>query len=93
MLKAGTIIVCPTCDMPQLKSSKDLKPGQQLKEAGWDSLGFEIDSLRMGCFKCGSAWYRIHPISGKSQIFTKDEHWLTLDKEVPVSKETSLKCH
>lgn len=83
-LKSGTIISCPDCGTEQLKTTKELLPGAQLKEAEFESLGYDMEmAYAMGCHKCGRLWYRRHPKTGASQIHTKDNAWVSLSKEKP----------
>lgn len=78
-MKAGTTICCPDCKAPQIKSTKELKPGGKMSDAEWISVGWDMESLRMGCAQCGALWSRKHPKTGKTQLYIDDE-WVPLDK-------------
>lgn len=82
-LKVGDIVSCPECGTAQMKVTKEIGPGDQLKDAKFESLGFEMDSHRPGCHKCGERFMRQHPITGKTQIFTELDHWIPLTPEKP----------
>lgn len=82
-MKAGTIVTCPsdTCGAEQLKTTKDVLPEGQMRDAGFESLGFDLDgATTTKCWKCGTYWYRKHPKTGVSQIHTKEEKWVQLGK-------------
>lgn len=82
-MKAGTVVSCPDCGAEQMKSTKDLLPGSQMREAEWESLGFDLNGERGGCHECGTKFIRTHPKTGKTQLHTKDELWVSLTKELP----------
>ena len=80
-MKAGTIITCPNdaCGAEQLKTTKDVPSGGRLSEAGFESLGFNLETaMNTNCYKCGATWYRKHPKTGRGQIHTKDNLWTQL---------------
>lgn len=79
-MKSGTRVVCPDCRFPQIQSTKDLSPGAQMKDAGWESVGWDMDSQRMGCISCGASWHRKHPKTGMTQIHTEHDGWVTLSR-------------
>ncbi len=79
-MKAGTVITCPDCGLPQIKSTKDLPPGGKMKDACWESVGWDMEGIRMGCYSCGSLWSRIHPKTGKTQIHVEGESWTPLER-------------
>ena len=82
-MKAGTIIICPECERPQLKTTKDLPPGGQMKDAAFESLGYDMEhAIRMGCYECGALWYRDAKIKGCPQLHTQ-EGWIDLMREKP----------
>lgn len=91
-MKSGTIVTCPVCEEHQIKSTKDLFPGAQMKDAAWESCGYDMEhASRMGCKVCGSEWFREHPKTGHSQIHTKDNGWVSFEKEKPKEqKETTI---
>lgn len=89
-MKAGTIITCPSddCGAEQLKTTKDVPAGGRLKEAAFESLGFDLaKAFSTRCYKCGAYWYRKHPKTGVSQIHTKEDKWVQLGK---VKKSTII---
>ena len=80
-MKAETIIICPTCSEPQIKSTKELKPGEQMKDGGWISVGYDMQyAIRMACNKCATEWHRFHPKTREPQIHT-EEGWIALAKD------------
>lgn len=79
-LEAGTVIVCPDCKTPQIKSTKELQPGAQMKDAEWETVGFDMTGIRMGCHQCGTEWFRSHPKTRESQIYTEKHQWVSLTK-------------
>lgn len=85
MLKAGSILTCPDqdCQAPQIRSTKDLTPGQQMNEAIWESMGFDMDGQRAGCYKCGTKFVREHPLTKRTQMHTEENGWFSLSKENP----------
>lgn len=83
-MKAGTIITCPECARALLKTTKDLAPGDQMKDAGFESLGFDMTNQRSGCPDCGTRFVRQHPKTGKTQLHTEKDGWIPLSKEKPV---------
>lgn len=87
MLKAGTVITCPECETQQIKSTKDLQDGSQMKDAGWVSLGFDLKSQRAGCYRCSTKFVRQHPLSKRTQIHTSDNGWISLSKKEPPKSE------
>lgn len=80
MLKAGTVIVCPLCQRPQIRSKKDLLPGSQVKDADWESVGFDLESMRMACDACGTKWHRTHPVTGEDQWHTSEDGWVSFTR-------------
>jgi hypothetical protein len=87
-MKAGTIITCPECEVEQMKTTKDIPPGSKMSEAGFESLGFDLEhSLRAACYKCGSLWYRKSPKTGRSQIHTQLDKWVPLGEPTENEKK------
>lgn len=78
-MKAGTIISCPDCGLPQIQSTKDILPGKKMQNGAWISVGWDMDGMRMGCYACGALWSRKHPRTGKTQLYINGE-WVPLDK-------------
>lgn len=89
-MKAGAVITCPECLTPQLKSTRDVLPGGQIKDACFESLGFDMTGLRMGCFSCGTNWSRSHPKTGKTQIHTEQDGWISLEPKPEPPKRSFL---
>ncbi len=79
-MKAGTVVMCPDCKAPQIKSTIDLKPGDKMGDAGWISMGWDMEGMRMGCYACGSLWSRKHPLTKQTQLYI-DGEWVPLDKD------------
>lgn len=79
-MKKGTIITCPICDAPQIQSTKDLAAGGQMKDAEFVSLGFDMDGLRAGCYKCAASFVREHPKTRATQLHTAENGWVSLSK-------------
>lgn len=82
-MKSGTVISCPECGRALLKTTKDLLPGAQMKDAGFESLGFDMESMRPGCPDCGERFIREHPVTKKTQLHTEESGWIPLSKEKP----------
>lgn len=81
-MKAGTKIICPDCGAPQIESTIAIDGGSQLKDAGWKSIGYDMEnSLNANCYKCGNLWYRVKPSTGENQLFTAGDGWITLAKK------------
>lgn len=74
-MKSGTIILCPECKSPQMKTTKDLLPGMQFKDAGLESLGFDLKCERAGCHECSTKFVLPNPLTGRMQIHT-DNGWI-----------------
>lgn len=79
-MKAGTVIACPKCFTPQLISTKDLNPGSQMKEAKWESMGFNMENTFMNCHLCHELWTRQHPKTLEDQVYTAEDGWISLAK-------------
>lgn len=79
-MKSGTILTCPDCATEQIETTQDVPPGGQMKDAGFKSLGFDLNNHRAGCYRCGTEWVRKHPITKETQIHTKDKGWVSLVK-------------
>lgn len=83
MIKKDAIVSCPECDEPQMQAGADIGEGAQLKEAKWETLGFDFKSLTCSCHKCGALWYKKHPDFDYSQIHIKEKGWTVLSKKKP----------
>lgn len=90
ILKAGTILNCPECGADQLKTTKDVLPGTPIKDAGFESLGFDMNNLSALCHSCGTAWSRKHPKTKETQIHTKDGGWVSLVKTANTPSQTQI---
>ena len=82
MFKEGTIISCPKCGAHQLKSTLELKPNSQMRDAAWESLGYDMKNQSMQCHQCWEPWHKKHPISGRTQIHIEGEGWISLSKNI-----------
>lgn len=80
-IKPGTLITCPVCDAAQLRATKEVAPGNQLKDADWETLGFNMEYQDMICYKCGEPWARQHPKTGHNQIHTDEDKWIATDSK------------
>lgn len=83
-MKAGTVISCEACGAAQMKTTKDLMPGSQMKDAGFVSMGFDMDGMRAGCYKCGEKFVRPNALTGRTHIHTEENGWVPLSKEAPI---------
>lgn len=90
ILKAGTVVTCPSCGAPQIKTTKELSPGEQAKSAGWESAGFDMSGDRAGCYKCATLWVRKHPRSGETQFHTEAHGWVSLVKNPDQQSKTKI---
>lgn len=88
MLKAGTTITCPECETPQLKSTKDILAGGQMKDANWETFGYDMTAQFMNCYKCGHLWARRNAATQAPQVHTLEHGWIETQKEPPVKKNT-----
>lgn len=84
-LDAGTIITCPNCETEQVKTTKDIGPGQQLKDAEFESMGHNMADIN--CFMCHTPWYRTNPTTKRKQIHTKDMKWVALGEPTKYEKK------
>lgn len=78
MMPAGSIIVCPNpkCNLEQIKSTNDIGPGNQLKDAGWESINYDMEfSIRMACPSCATLWAKVDPKTGQHSIHIKGHGW------------------
>lgn len=82
-MKAGSVITCPSCGAKLLRTTKDLLPGQQMKDAGFESLGYNLQSEGARCNECMTKFVRQHPRTNKTQIHTEIDGWVSLSKEGP----------
>lgn len=85
-LLKGTIITCPKCGVPQLKTTVEIGPGQQLKDAQFESLGHGM--LDVNCYKCHTEWFRLSPKTGRKQIHTELDAWVPIGE--PTKHEKPL---
>lgn len=93
ILKAGTVISCPYCKADQVKTTKDLLPGSQMKDAGFESMGFDMDKGNAGCYECGTEFVRKHPKTKETQLHTKDEGWISLVKTPDTAKKSIIQTN
>ena len=87
-LAAGTKILCPNCQAPQIECVKEIPPGMQLKEGEWRSLGFQMDSESAVCYKCLSPWFQTNQ-AGDLQLHTASG-WVTLAKKIIIEPSQDL---
>lgn len=85
-MKAGTVITCPKCEAAQIKSTKDVLPGGQTRDAEFVSMGYDM-KLGNGCYKCGTPFIRKHPKFKFTQLHTETEGWKALTKVKPQPKQ------
>lgn len=84
-VQVGTKITCPICEAPQLQATQEIKPGGQMKDANWESLGFDMDQHSMTCYKCGQFWARRHPKTSENQIHIEEHGWIPTSTKKPLS--------
>lgn len=85
-IEVGDIISCPNCQASQMEATAEVEPGQQLKDALWQSLGFDMSSQKMQCYKCKTDWHRFHPARGWPQIYLEDKEWFSSSRVKPEEK-------
>lgn len=84
-LEAGTVITCPNCQTEQIKTTKEIGPGQKLLDAGFESLGHDMNDVN--CYMCHTPWYRKNGITQRMQIHTKDNAWVGLGEPTRYEKK------